>query len=67
MRGERWGKGLVKGSGGDQEGERERIVVDVSLLGKVTSEPGCQTDPGMTLAGVALIGQGVSGMETTRA
>jgi len=29
-RGERWGKGVVKASGRDREGERERIVEEVS-------------------------------------
>ena len=39
-------KALVKASGGDREGERERIVDDVSKLQQVTSEPGREIGPG---------------------
>jgi hypothetical protein len=38
-------------SGGDREGERERIAVDVSKQIQVASKPGCLQDPGMSLAG----------------
>jgi hypothetical protein len=34
-------KASVKTSGGDREGERERIAVDVSKQIQVTSKPGC--------------------------
>jgi hypothetical protein len=61
-RGERWGKGVVKASGGDREGERKRIVADVSKSQQVTSEPGREIGFGISLAGVPLIGQAVSGM-----
>ena len=50
-RGERCGKGAGDVSGGDREGERERIAVDVSKQIQVTSKPGCLQDPGMSLAG----------------
>jgi hypothetical protein len=49
-------------SGGDREGERERIVDDVSKLQQVTSEPGREIGFGMSLAGVPLSGQAVSGI-----
>ena len=51
VRGERCGKGALEVSGGDQEGERKRIADDVSLYGKVASEPGRILSPGMSLAG----------------
>jgi hypothetical protein len=50
--GERWGKGAREVSGGDREGERKRIVADVSKIEQSTSEPGCSNDPGISLAGV---------------
>src|SRR6476659_7724393 len=49
-RGERCGKGTRDVSGGDREGERERIAVDVSKTTQVTPKPGCTHDPGMSLA-----------------
>ena len=55
-------KALVKASGGDREGERERIVDDVSKLHQVTPKPGCEIGPGMSLAGGPLSGQAVSGI-----
>jgi hypothetical protein len=55
-------KALMKASGGVREGERERIVEDVSKPHQATSEPGCEIDPGMRLAGVPLSGQSVSGI-----
>jgi hypothetical protein len=55
-------KAPVKALGGDREGERKRIVADVSKAQQMTSEPGCGKSPGMSLAGVPLIGQAVSGM-----
>jgi hypothetical protein len=39
-------KALVKALGGDREGERKRIVADVSKAQQMTSEPGCGKDPG---------------------
>jgi hypothetical protein len=60
-------KAPVKALGGDREGERKRIVADVSKAQQMTSKPGCRKSPGMSLAGGPLIGQAVSGMETTRA
>jgi len=45
-------KALVMASGRDREGERERIVADVSKVSKTASRPGCSTDPGISLAGV---------------
>src|SRR6266496_4261923 len=50
-RGERCGKGAPEASGGDREDERERIAVEVSLVRKVASKPGCQCHSGMSLAG----------------
>jgi hypothetical protein len=55
-------KALVKASGRDREGERERIVEDVSKLHQATSEPGCEIGPGKSLAGGPLSGQAVSGI-----
>ena len=55
-------KAPVKALGGDREGERKRIVADVSKAQQMTSEPGCGKGPGMSLAGAPLIGQAVSGM-----
>jgi len=55
-------KAPFKASGRDREGERERIVADVSKSQQTTSKPGCGTDPGRSLAGVPLTGQAVSGM-----
>lgn len=55
VRGERCGKGALEVSGGDQEGERKRIADDVSLYGKVASEPGRILSPGMSLAGTRLL------------
>jgi hypothetical protein len=55
-------KALVKASGGDREGERERIVDDVSKLQQVTSKLGREIGPGMSLAGGPLSGQAVSGI-----
>jgi hypothetical protein len=49
-------------SGRDREGERKRIVADVSKSQQVTSKPGCEIGFGMSLAGVPLTGQAVSGM-----
>jgi len=65
-RGERYGKGIVEVSGGDQQGERKRTAVDVSLLiGGI--ETGCyflaRDEPG----GCPSIGQAVPGMEAARA
>jgi hypothetical protein len=55
-------KASVKALGGDREGERKRIVADVSKAQQMTSKPGCGNTSGMSLAGVPLIGQAVSGM-----
>lgn len=55
-------KAPVMALGGDREGERKRIVADVSKAQQMTSEPGCGKSPGMSLARVPLIGQAVSGM-----
>ena len=55
-------KALGMASGGDREGERERIVDDVSKLHQVTPEPGREIGPGMSLAGGLLSGQAVSGI-----
>jgi hypothetical protein len=49
------GKGALDVSGGDQEGERERIAEDVSKETRVTSKPGCTCYPGMSLAGARLL------------
>jgi hypothetical protein len=48
-----------------QVGIRKTIAVDASLLNQVASEPGVTFWPGMSLAGVPLIGQVVSGVEAT--
>jgi hypothetical protein len=65
-RGERWGKGIVKVSGGDREGECKRIAADVSKL-RDDIETGVsmrlRDEPG----GCPPIGQVVSGMQATRA
>jgi hypothetical protein len=45
-------KASFEASGGDREGERKRIIVDVSKAKQVASEPGCGQDLGMSLAGV---------------
>jgi hypothetical protein len=50
-----------------QEGERERSIDDVSKSALDDIETGRPTQPGMSLAGVLLIGQVVSGMEVARA
>jgi hypothetical protein len=42
-------------SGGDREGERKRIAVDVSLTEKVASKPGRIDGFGMSLAGTRLL------------
>lgn len=55
-------KALVEASGGDREGERERIVDDVSKPQQMTSKPGRGIGSGRSLAGVPLSGQAVSGM-----
>ena len=55
-------KAPVEASGGDREGERERIVADVSEPTQMTSKPGCSGNSGMSLAGVLPSGQAVSGM-----
>lgn len=49
-------------SGGDREGERKRIVDDVSKPHQLTSEPGREIGSGMSLAGGPLSGQMVSGI-----
>ena len=48
-------KAPVEASGGDREGERERIVADVSKPTQLTSKPGCFGNSGMSLAGVRLL------------
>ena len=48
-----------------QVGIRKTIAVDASLLNQVASEPVVTFWPGMSLAGVPLIGQVVSGVEAT--
>ena len=53
----------VSASGMGQEGERERSTDDVSKSALDDIETGRPTQPGMSLAGVLLIGQVVSGME----
>ncbi len=60
-------KAPVKVSGGDQEGERKRIADDVSLYGKVASEPGPDRWFWDESGGYPIVGQAVSGMEATRA
>ncbi|GAA2035551.1 hypothetical protein [Nocardiopsis rhodophaea] len=55
-------KALVEALGGGREGERERIVDDVSKPHQVTSEPGRGIGSGMSLAGDPLSGQAVSGI-----
>ena len=50
-RGERRGKGAGHASGRDQEGERERIVADVSKETQMASKPGRLVCSGMSLAG----------------
>src|SRR6266536_5618381 len=54
-RGERCGNGAPEASGGDREDERERIAVEVSLVRKVASKPGCQCRSGMSLAGARFL------------
>ena len=58
-RGERRGRGARDASGGDQEGERKRIVADVPKHDQLTSKPGSCTNPGMNLAGARLLAGGV--------
>jgi hypothetical protein len=48
-------KASEEASGGDREGERKRIVADVSKPTQMTSKPGCFGDSGMSLAGVRLL------------
>jgi hypothetical protein len=48
-------KAPVKASGGDREGERERIVADVPKPTQMTSEPGCFGYSGMSLADIRLL------------
>jgi hypothetical protein len=54
-RGERVGKGGVKPSGGDQEGERKRTAVDVSKLQGRHQNRGDPFGFGTSLAGVRLL------------
>jgi hypothetical protein len=54
---------LLSVSGVGQEDERERSTDDVSKSALDDIETGRPTQPGMSLAGVLLIGQVVSGME----
>ena len=53
----------LSASGMGQEDERERSTDDVSKSALDDIETGRPTQPGMSLAGVLLIGQVVSGME----
>ena len=53
----------LSASGVGQEDERERSTDDVSKSALDDIETGRPTQPGMSLAGVLLIGQVVSGME----
>ena len=55
-------KAPYEASGGDREGERKRIVADVSKSQQVTSEPGREISSGRKSGGSPLIGQAVSGM-----
>ena len=48
-------KASCEASGGDREGERKRIVADVSKLEQVASKPGRGRGSGMSLAGVRLL------------
>jgi hypothetical protein len=65
-RGERCGKGAQDASGGDREDGAQSsfsgIAGDVSLLNKVTSEPGCSRSARDESGGCPLSGQAVSGM-----
>ena len=62
--GERRGaRRALSASGVGQEDERERSTDDVSKSALDDIETGRPTQPGMSLAGVLLIGQVVSGME----
>jgi hypothetical protein len=54
-------KASFETSGGDREGERKRIIADLLKSQQVTSEPGREIGSGISLAGVPLIGQAVSG------
>ena len=45
-------KASWEASGGDREGERERIVAGVPEPTQMTSKPGCSGYLGMSLAGV---------------
>ena len=66
VRGERCGKGTTEVSGGDREGERERIAVDVPLSVRWHQNRGVDPIPGGVWR-VPDTGQAVSGMEATRA
>ena len=66
-RGERCGKGAGDASGGDREGERKRIAVDVSKHDTGDIETGVSTRSRDESGGCPLTGQAVSGMEATRA
>ena len=55
-------KASLEASGRGREGERKRIVADVSKAQQMASEPGRGKGLGRSLAGVPLIGQAVSGM-----
>jgi hypothetical protein len=65
-RGERCGKGARDASGGDREDGAQSsfsgIAVDVSLLNKVTSKPGCSRSARDESGGCPCSGQAVSGM-----
>ena len=65
-RGERCGKGARDASGGDREDGAQSsfsgIAVDVSLLNKVASKPGCSRSARDESGGCPLSGQAVSGM-----
>ena len=68
-RGERCGKGAGDASGGDREDGAQSsfsgIAVDVSLLNKVTSKPGCSRSARDEPGGCPFTGQVVPGMEAT--
>ncbi|GAB3814802.1 hypothetical protein GCM10027605_60930 [Micromonospora zhanjiangensis] len=59
------GKGVREASGRDQEDERKRIAVDVSLQRQLTSKPGHCLVLRDESGGCPLTGQAVSGMEAT--
>jgi len=48
-------KALIEASGRDREGERKRIVADVSKSQQVTSKPGSENSFGMSPAGVRFL------------